>query len=100
AMSVAVCVAGSAATALVGGVWSKPLHQIGVASGSFTSNTIDAPLQIDVPLARSLFGMTVNETEPSPSGALVFTGRKPASASVVSSIVAGSTDVNVQCTRP
>ena len=78
-------------------VVSTALHHSGVSMGSLVSKTMRARLQIGVPAIR---GWTVKRTWPSPAGGSTLGGRKPASGSVVSSSVSGSTEVNRQVTSP
>src|ERR1035437_3705802 len=96
----ALCMAWRDCTWLTGGVTSTVLHQLGVLMGALTSKTTVARLQIVVPVVRFGRGLTVYKSLASPWGCVTLGGRNPAKRSVVSCCVAGSSEVNVQVTRP
>src|SRR5947209_1457785 len=93
-------VAGRACTLLVGAAESMVSNAAFVSTGAFSSNTTDAVALIALGVTRVDFGRIVYVTNPSPIGALLSGGRKPASASVTGASVAGSSEVKVQVTRP
>src|SRR5688572_9549162 len=93
-------VSASACTSLEGGDRSIVLDHSGVSIGAFTSKTMRALFRITLPSGSVGFAFTVKRTAPSPSGAVLFGGRKPAAASSVGCKVAGSSEVKRHVTTP
>src|SRR5665213_1987292 len=89
---VIVCVAGSALTALLGYTESIVLVTMFVLMAALRSKTIEAWLEMGVPFARPLFGLTVKVTKPSPCWEEFSGGRNPASGSAGAAPVTGSID--------
>src|SRR4051812_3483511 len=93
-----VVAASNGATVLVGASRSTVLTNTFVAIAAFVSNTIDASWLIAVLVGRAASGRTTNDTNPSPTPAAVFGGRKPSAAPAGNSPLAASTLRNVQVT--
>src|SRR6516164_6004170 len=89
---------GRAATLLVGGPASMVFRNVFVTIGALMSNTTLAWALICVPVARPVFGLTVYDTKPAPSGGVLSGGRKPRSGLAGMSRVAGSSAAKVHVT--